>query len=82
MSSGRPRVDEKVGLGNCRGDPWAGRGWSARAYGHTGLTGTALWIDPELDLCLVLLTNRIHPRREDESTHLYIFLDLTASSTA
>lgn len=48
------------------GDPWAGRLWSQRAYGHTGLTGTVLWIDPGQDLYLVLLTNRIHPTRENE----------------
>jgi beta-N-acetylhexosaminidase len=36
----------------------AGRFFSARAYGHTGYTGTSLWIDPALDLFVVLLTNR------------------------
>lgn len=39
---------------------------SARAIGHTGFTGTSLWIDPELDLYVVLLTNRVHPTREGE----------------
>ncbi|HSL23167.1 MAG TPA: serine hydrolase domain-containing protein [Vicinamibacterales bacterium] len=38
---------------------------SRRAIGHTGFTGTSLWIDPELDLYVVLLTNTIHPTRED-----------------
>lgn len=36
----------------------AGRYFSARSFGHTGYTGTSLWIDPELDLFVVLLTNR------------------------
>jgi len=36
---------------------------SARAFGHTGFTGTSLWIDPERDLYVVLLTNRVHPTR-------------------
>jgi uncharacterized protein YbbC (DUF1343 family)/CubicO group peptidase (beta-lactamase class C family) len=31
------------------------------ALGHTGFTGTALWVDPESRTCLVLLTNRVHP---------------------
>ena len=34
---------------------------SASAYGHTGYTGTSLVIDPELDLAIILLTNRVHP---------------------
>lgn len=33
---------------------------STRAIGHTGFTGTSLWIDPERDLYVVLLTNRVH----------------------
>lgn len=33
---------------------------SARAFGHTGFTGTSLWIDPEKDLVIVLLTNHLH----------------------
>lgn len=35
---------------------------SPDAFGHTGFTGTSLWIDPKLDLYVVLLTNRVHPR--------------------
>jgi CubicO group peptidase (beta-lactamase class C family) len=34
---------------------------SAAAFGHTGFTGTSLWIDPGLDFYAVLLTNRVHP---------------------
>ena len=34
---------------------------SASAIGHTGFTGTSLWIDPARDLYVVLLTNRVHP---------------------
>ena len=34
---------------------------SASAFGHTGFTGTSLWIDPERDVYVVLLTNRVHP---------------------
>ena len=36
------------------------------AYGHTGYTGTSIWLDPELDLWVVLLTNRVHPTRENQ----------------
>lgn len=38
----------------------AGRLFSASSYGHTGYTGTSLWIDPRLDLFVVLLTNRTY----------------------
>lgn len=41
--------------------PDSGRGLSDRAFGHTGFTGTSLWMDPERDLVIVLLTNRVHP---------------------
>jgi CubicO group peptidase (beta-lactamase class C family) len=41
--------------------PDSGRGMSQRAFGHTGFTGTSLWMDPEHDLVVVLLTNRVHP---------------------
>ncbi len=35
---------------------------SAKSFGHTGFTGTAVWIDPEFDLVYVFLSNRIHPK--------------------
>ena len=38
---------------------------SATAIGHTGFTGTSLWIDWERDLYIVFLTNRVHPSREN-----------------
>ena len=40
---------------------------SSRAFGHTGFTGTSLWIDPERGVYVVLLTNRVHPTRANES---------------
>jgi CubicO group peptidase (beta-lactamase class C family) len=39
---------------------------SPTAIGHTGFTGTSLWIDWERDFYVVLLTNRVHPTRENE----------------
>jgi CubicO group peptidase (beta-lactamase class C family) len=44
----------------------AGTRMSARAFGHTGFTGTSIWIDPEQDLFVILLTNRVHPTRNNE----------------
>ena len=40
---------------------------STRAFGHTGFTGTSLWIDPESDVYVALLTNRVHPSRDNEA---------------
>lgn len=40
---------------------------SAGAIGHTGFTGTSLWIDSARDLYFVLLTNRVHPTRENNA---------------
>ena len=40
---------------------------SPAAYGHTGFTGTSLWVDPVLDLFVVLLTNRVHPVRTSDA---------------
>ncbi|HZM70628.1 MAG TPA: serine hydrolase [Candidatus Cryosericum sp.] len=39
----------------------AGDGLSPRSFGHTGFTGTSVWIDPESLRICVLLTNRVHP---------------------
>jgi serine-type D-Ala-D-Ala carboxypeptidase len=40
---------------------------SPRAFGHTGFTGTSLWIDPEKNVYVVLLTNRVHPTRANDA---------------
>ena len=38
-----------------------GEGWSPRSVGHGGYTGTVLWIDPERDVFMIVLSNRVHP---------------------
>ena len=40
---------------------------SPAAYGHTGFTGTSIWVDPELEVFVVLLTNRVHPSRNSDA---------------
>lgn len=45
----------------------AGTLFGARSYGHTGWTGTSLWIDPDRDLFVVLLTNRAYAPRARRS---------------
>ena len=43
----------------------AGDFFSSLSFGHTGFTGTSIWVDRERDLWVVLLTNRVHPTREN-----------------
>ena len=43
----------------------SGRHFSERAFGSLGFTGTSVWADPIRDLGVVLLTNRVHPTREN-----------------
>jgi CubicO group peptidase (beta-lactamase class C family) len=43
----------------------AGRRMSPAAFGHTGFTGTSIWIDPANDVFVILLTNRVNPSRSN-----------------
>ena len=43
----------------------AGSRLSPRSFGHTGFTGTSLWIDPERHLAIILLSNRVNPTRDN-----------------
>lgn len=55
-----PSIDERHGLGWRLGTTnRPATGWSRDAFGHTGFTGTSVWIDPRTDLFVVLLTNRL-----------------------
>ena len=58
---------------------------SSRAIGHTGFTGTSLWIDPEQDLYVTFLSNRVYPSRGGEgmqdarrAVHDAVVADLSA----
>ncbi|MGQ0766432.1 MAG: serine hydrolase domain-containing protein [Gemmatimonadota bacterium] len=52
-----------LGWDTADGDGGAGDYLGPRAYGHTGFTGTSLWIDPDRNMFVVLLTNRVHAAR-------------------
>jgi CubicO group peptidase (beta-lactamase class C family) len=41
----------------------AGHYFNPRSFGHTGFTGTSIWVDPTRDLFVILLTNRVNPTR-------------------
>jgi beta-N-acetylhexosaminidase len=43
----------------------SGHYFGAHSFGHTGFTGTSIWIDPDKQLFVVLLTNRVNPTREN-----------------
>ena len=49
-----------LGWDTCAGAYGCGKYLGADAYGHTGYTGTSLWIDPDRDMFVILLTNRVH----------------------
>jgi len=44
----------------------SGRLFGPRSFGHTGFTGTSIWIDPDRQLFVVFLTNRVYPTRENQ----------------
>jgi len=52
-----------LGWGKPSPSNWTGKVFSVSAYGHTGFTGTSVWIEPEKQLFIILLTNRVHPSR-------------------
>ena len=52
-------------------DSSAGDLYNMSSYGHTGFTGTSLWIDPEKDLVSAVLTNRVYPGREVPGIHAF-----------
>ena len=54
------RGTRALGWDTCAGSYGCGKYFGADAYGHTGYTGTSLWIDPEREMFVILLTNRVH----------------------
>ncbi len=74
---------------NARGEVRRALGWdmktlmcscgdlmSDRSYGHTGFTGTSIWIDPIYNVVVVLLTNRVHVSRRGNQDKLIRFRPL------
>lgn len=62
--------DNRRGIGfdklpiNKKGSSTASKLGSMKGYGHTGFTGTFVWADPENDLILIFLSNRVYPNTE------------------
>jgi uncharacterized protein YbbC (DUF1343 family)/CubicO group peptidase (beta-lactamase class C family) len=54
--------DVATGFSSPRGDRFG-----PRSFGHTGFTGTSLWIDPDTETFVILLTSRLHPKGDQPS---------------
>ena len=59
----RQLQDRALGWQKPDGNNSAGHLMSERAFGHTGFTGTSIWIDPPRDVFVILLSNRVNPTR-------------------
>lgn len=60
-----PRSSRALGWDTPSPGGSAGSRLSPSSFGHTGFTGTSLWIDPERKLAIVLLSNRVNPTRNN-----------------
>ncbi len=77
------RWTSRQGPGSSRALGWdtpapaasSGRYFSPRSFGHTGFTGTSLWMDPERGVFVVLLTNRVNTRG-DSGRHIQLRRDV------
>ena len=70
------------GLGWDRASPYSsprGSGFSETSFGHTGYSGTSIWIDPEEDIFVVFLTSRLEYKRTREFSHLRSSLSTAAA---
>jgi len=47
-------------------DSSSGHYFSANSFGHLGFTGGSIWIDPDRQLFVILLTNRVYPTRAND----------------
>ncbi len=66
LFTSRQSATSRRGLGFDRWDPDTTKAYPSRlaspaTYGHTGYTGTCIWIDPQYQLTYIFLSNRVHP---------------------
>ncbi len=67
--------DIDTGYSSPRGDLFSD------GYGHTGFTGTSLWVSPGTDTFVIILTNRVHPDGKGDATHLRgVVADIVAAA--
>lgn len=61
-----PKLSHRaLGWETANGSNSGGRFMSSAAFGHTGFTGTSIWIDPGNDVFVILLSNRVNPTRQN-----------------
>jgi uncharacterized protein YbbC (DUF1343 family)/CubicO group peptidase (beta-lactamase class C family) len=65
--AGIPGSSRAIGWDTPSEESSAGAFVSPESFGHTGFTGTSLWIDPARRLFVILLTNRVHPTRGNDA---------------
>jgi CubicO group peptidase (beta-lactamase class C family) len=65
-----------LGWQTCPGDGSCGQYLSPRAFGHTGFTGTSMWIDPERDMFVIVLTNWVYGRASGGAAPVAILHDV------
>ncbi|HEU4880641.1 MAG TPA: serine hydrolase [Longimicrobium sp.] len=61
-----PGSSRALGWDTPSGESSAGHYFSPRSFGHTGYTGTSIWVDPERGLFVILLTTRVNPTAENQ----------------
>ncbi len=64
-----PDSSRALGWDTPSGRSSSGKYFSGESFGHTGFTGTSIWIDPKRELFAILLTNRVHPTRENRKLY-------------
>ena len=64
-----PDSSRALGWDTPSGRSSSGKYFSDESFGHTGFTGTSIWIDPKRKLFAILLTNRVHPTRENRKLY-------------
>jgi serine-type D-Ala-D-Ala carboxypeptidase len=67
-----------LGWETCAGGASCGQHMSERAYGHTGFTGTSLWIDPDRGLYVIVLANWMHERADGAPPPIAVLADVRA----
>jgi CubicO group peptidase (beta-lactamase class C family) len=55
----------------------AGRSLGARSFGHTGNTGTSIWMDPDAGFYVVLMSNAVHPSRDARRGYVWLRPEVT-----
>ncbi len=67
-----------LGWSTCHGGGSCGHRLGTSAFGHTGFTGTSVWVDPERELIVVLLTNWVHRPPFSEADPVAVLADVRA----